>query len=103
MEAKFTPGPWQHNHLDFLQICDADGEVRGCAPIAHIAGGKNGETRAEARANARLIAAAPDMAETLDWIFSLVNSDEWYDGNDLQNISDRILAVRAKATGASHE
>ncbi len=61
--SKHTPGPWQHKHLDFLKICDSDGDWRGCAPIAQVTGGKNAESRAEARANARLIAAAPDLLE----------------------------------------
>lgn len=65
MTTSHTPGPWQHKHLDFLQICDSDGVNRGCAPICRVAGGANGESRAEARANARLIVAAPELLEAL--------------------------------------
>ena len=57
MSAQHTQGPLQHRHLDYLQICDTDGEKRGCAPVARVTGGKNGETRAEARANARRLVA----------------------------------------------
>ena len=50
--------------------------------------------------DARLISVAPDMDKALAWIDSLVSRDEGCDGDDLQAISDRIRAVRAKATGA---
>lgn len=64
-QTQHTPGPWQHTRGDFLSICDSDGVKRGCAPIARIAGGYNAETRAEARANARLIVKAPEMRDLL--------------------------------------
>ncbi len=60
MKDKYTPGPWQVNSKDPFQVCDSDGESRGCAPIAYMEG-----TAAEKRANARLIAAAPDMLAAL--------------------------------------
>lgn len=59
MNTKHTPGPYR----DLFQVCDADGEKRGCAPIAIMRG-----TTAEKRANVRLIAAAPDLYETLQEI-----------------------------------
>lgn len=60
MTTTYTPGPWQVNSFDPLQVCDADGERRGCAPIATTHG-----RAAEARANARLIASAPALLEAL--------------------------------------
>ncbi len=60
---KHTPGPWQVNHNDPLHVCDADGESRGCSPIAFVQVANDG--RWAARANARLIAAAPDLLEAL--------------------------------------
>lgn len=59
--SKHTPGPWQVNHSDPTQVCDTDGEQRGCAPLALAVG----ETIKERTANARLIAAAPDLLEAL--------------------------------------
>jgi hypothetical protein len=52
MSGQHTPEPWQVNHGDKGQVCDADGERRGCAPIAHCAG-----SAAEKRANAARIVA----------------------------------------------
>ena len=66
-----TPGPWQVNMRDPLQVCDADGDVRGCAPIAKIAA--IGSLR-ECRANARLIAAAPMLLEALEALYAVAPS-----------------------------
>jgi len=60
-KAKHTPGPWQVTHEDPTQVCDADGGVRGCSPIAYCTVG----TRAERKANAKLIAEAPVMFDLL--------------------------------------
>lgn len=57
----FTAGPWQVNHRDKTQVCDSDGEVRGCSPIAYCEG-----SMGERTANARLIAAAPDLLAALE-------------------------------------
>ena len=62
--SKHTPGPWQVNHWDKFQVCDADGEVRGCSPIALCVEG----TPAERAANAKLIAAAPALLAALQAI-----------------------------------
>ena len=68
MSTKHTPGPWtMHPRFD-------DGaEVRALAPVAwcsvastHGASGSQVIDVAEARANARLIAAAPDLLEALE-------------------------------------
>lgn len=56
MTTQHTPGPWQINHRAPDQICDADGEVRGCAPIAIMCG-----PISERKANAALIVRAPEM------------------------------------------
>lgn len=57
---RHTPGPWQINSKDRSQVLDSHGSTRGCAPIAHCVG-----TESEARANAKLISAAPDMLKAL--------------------------------------
>ena len=65
MTEKFTPGPW------FLINPHCVGgpiepvwEAAGCG-IAHC--GMRARTEEEAHANARLIAAAPEMFEALKW------------------------------------
>jgi len=60
--SKHTPGPWQLNHLDKTQVCDSDSKSRGCSPIAFVAPIGPLDER---RANARLIAAAPDLLDAL--------------------------------------
>lgn len=96
--AKHTPGPWQVNHADPFQVCDADGETRGCAPIATMHG-----TYAEKRANARLIAAAPELMEALERCNSLLKIAEGqFPGAFNSKVRDATLAanaVIAKATG----
>lgn len=68
MSTKHTPGPWtMHPRFD-------DGaEVRALAPVAwcgvastHGASSSQVIDAAEARANARLIAAAPDLLEACE-------------------------------------
>lgn len=69
MSALFTPGPWQVNGRDPLQICDCDGETRGCAPIADVIKTGDPKPRYVDLANAHLIAAAPDLySRTCDQI-----------------------------------
>lgn len=63
--SKHTPGPW------VLHVAENGrgtiSAITRCAGMDHIAEvyGANGEERG---ANARLIAAAPEMLETLTWI-----------------------------------
>lgn len=60
MNEHHTPSPWQINHHNPDQVCDADGEVRGCSPIATLHG-----TARERRANGRLIVTAPRLLDAL--------------------------------------
>ena len=57
--ALHTPAPWQINHNRPAQVCDADGQVRGCSPIARCAG----TTSAECHANAARIVACVNACE----------------------------------------
>jgi hypothetical protein len=94
-----TPGPWQVNFRDDTQVCDADGEVRGCAPIAFCKGSHH-----EARSNARLIAAAPDLLAALEALRLAREQDKyrsWEKGapdfNKAEALADDAIA---KAKGA---
>ena len=55
MSVKYTPGPWRHNETWGLIMAGNDVEVAAC----HA--GRGGD----AKANAALIAAAPDLLEAL--------------------------------------
>ena len=66
MSTKHTPGPWMSaaskNHPDFYSIEKRDGDGRLADDICFLTL-KKGE---EGMANARLIAAAPDLLEALE-------------------------------------
>lgn len=72
MEAKFTPGPWN------ADIVNDDGAwIRakgGALAVARV--GWGGRERSIVEANARLIAAAPEMLEALELIFSLYDDSK---------------------------
>jgi len=64
-ESKHTPGPWVHNPTDEPQNADRHVRVDDGQWLRVIAKVKHGE-KDNARANARLIAAAPDLLEVLE-------------------------------------
>lgn len=86
---KHTPGPWNiDNHPDQIWITDSDNNSAICK-VMHM--------RSEAEANARLIAAAPDLLEALDQIQRRIAAgdlDEW----SLQSLERIAADAIAKAT-----
>jgi len=61
--GQHTPGPWRHhvgNHGEYLVSCESG----GYAPLARVKGDKR-STLKSAHANARMIAAAPELLEAL--------------------------------------
>jgi len=94
METKHTPGPWsvfedKENETGIVKgynVESAAGEIVGCEGIC---GGSNDE------ANARLIAAAPDLLEAVDRLLT------WNTGG--QRAEDVAFARQAyaKAVGMS--
>ena len=63
MTTRHTEGPWRYlegRDGEFLVSCESG----GFAPLARIKGDKR-STLKDAKANARLIAAAPDLLEAL--------------------------------------
>lgn len=81
-ENKFTPGPWYPGHLgDDNLSCECayivdEGHAGGIAQvfvdngISSISeGGNDAPSRSEAIANMHLIAAAPSMLYSLDYVF----------------------------------
>lgn len=59
-DVKHTPGPWIEQHGGNITLPDRP----DCPPIAWV-GGFSPKPHREARANARLIAAAPDLLFTV--------------------------------------
>jgi len=100
MSAKHTPGPWGLQSWDLEDVLDfavsKDGRLtdysvmpkKGRMPIASIQHCFNGKST---YANARLIAAAPDLLEALQYAVRQVNASEC----DINFIRKAI----AKATG----
>lgn len=96
--SKHTPGPWE--------VCR---DSRGCQSVRAKSGflaftpsiqHYNDPTRyidetEEAKANAHLIAAAPDMLEALKDVIQIVRVDEW------PRLSGKCRAAIAKAEGVN--
>ena len=72
-----TPGPWT--------VFDEKwgiGVTTDCADIAHCGGFDTNRSRDEERANARLIAAAPDLLAALSECFSFIGTLDQTEGSD---------------------
>lgn len=80
MKAKHTPGPWQVKHFNPTEVCDCDGEVRGCSGIARTS---TNSPMAERLANAKLIAAAPDLLASLRECESILRILGYVNGADI--------------------
>lgn len=96
MNAQHTPGPWKMRAAiksDEFDIRD-EGSSGGYAPIAKVKGDKR-STMEQAAANARLIAAAPDLLDALQTMpQSMSATDEEY-----WAWVDKARAAIDKATG----
>jgi hypothetical protein len=98
MSDKHTPGPW---HADGLEIW-ATKAVRfnlttvGTPMIAAVCAHADMEGGSPANANARLIAAAPDLLESLQEIVAAADGAGW---SQLDATLAKARAAIAKATG----
>lgn len=93
MNTKHTPGPWHLNHFEKFpaSIHCAGGYV------AQATSGSMFELTEEQRhANARLIAAAPELLEALKNLDDAVNEPSL--GIDIVEASNKARAAIAKAT-----
>lgn len=110
-EAKPTPGPWRQGSLRGYNACtifaDADSEsiatVYGI-PI-HTQVGDVSERYAEGMANARLIAASPDLLEALKGLLSACDEEGSFENFsfDHPHYKPRFDAARAAIRKASGE
>lgn len=67
-EFKGTPGPWK-----FFEVEDGIGVVGPCADVAHCMGFDSNRSLSEERANAKLIAAAPDLLAALQGVLRVAD------------------------------
>lgn len=105
---KHTPGPWLVPHMardDHPCNCKsilAEGYMGAIATIqvdngkSISEGGNDSPPLEEAKANAHLIAAAPDLLKTLQDFDAYASSGPWYDGSPFEA---EVRAVIAKAMG----
>ncbi len=91
--SKHTPGPWYAVGY-WVEHGDSVADICTCDPAA-IEQEHLGRTSAEIEANARLIAAAPDLLEALKSMpQSMAATDD-----DLMRWVEKARAAIAKATG----
>jgi hypothetical protein len=86
--TSYTPGPWQYhwgNQQTILRVSTANWQT----PIAHVYDG-HGTQKEAGEANARLIAAAPELLESLK---------ELVDAESESPMHRHAMAVLAKAEG----
>ena len=105
MDAKYTPGPWRIGSLaswdgytgrPFRNVWAGDGDEAVC--IARAIGEGSGPQLSDVDADARLIAAAPDLLEALEDCVAVMDREL----AGLKVIQPELSAARAaiaKATG----
>lgn len=96
MNAKHTPGPWVASHNSWeTSTVYADGRVVAeCLIDADVSEENQHELEPIKEANARLIAAAPELLEALQEVIAI--SDRKHDA------WDKAKAAIARATGDQH-
>ncbi len=102
MKAQHTPGPWEAiehiaiNNVKGYRVFAGDDEITVCR---NAAGGLGSVVQLPAEANARLIAAAPDLLEALEIVVSM----EYDRDEESRNFEDERLEyfqqLITKATG----
>lgn len=93
--TKHTPGPWYLVEYGGETICSSDYEEEVAVVIRVY------ESDAEFEANARLIAAAPDMLKVLENIKSLIQDPNVDIGEAMENSCLLIDEVTLKAKGGT--
>lgn len=102
--SKHTPGPWAYGGREFNDVREADGEL--VAVALHLRVKKPERSIAEAKANARLIAAAPDLLAVLKAFSDYVHQEQsatdgavTYSTTAINHWAFLARAAIAKATG----
>lgn len=113
MESKHTPGPWEVRdefspyEYGTVEVYKEDGNKWIASALGTHVGPS---TKEEAKANANLIAASPDLLEAIQHALNLKDlwsADQYgtvpsdYEGtkNALQQMQDKLEAAYLKATG----
>lgn len=100
MNTKHTPGPWGHGNSDkpvsLMAVCFGDGAGGGTIVRFPTTGEISFN---ETMANARLIAAAPELLESLKVAMRVI--DSFAPSYADRIFADEARAAIAKATGAT--
>ena len=105
--ARHTPGPWEQNiqSCGFWSICTVYGTDQGWVEIHAPNGSYTEDHRAESTANARLIAAAPELLEALKEIAAdyadRFDLDDPSTNPGIKSTIKQARAAIAKATGGA--
>jgi len=91
-QTKHTPGPWKYYNHEPHQVTGTLKGV-GIAGPGHEIGVAYGWSKDEAIANAKLIAAAPEMLEALEDFLILQGT-----GTDMGAFAERVKGLINKAT-----
>ena len=98
MAAKHTPGPWTHEGQGDITGIEDGGDIDGlvdvCSVYLRTAPGRHD-------ANARLIAAAPDLLAALTDVIGWVPGGIAFHTNAAFAAVERARAAIAKATGGA--
>ena len=98
VSAAFTKGPWMRDGIS-VTVERPAGEARPCIAIAHPQTYLSAPKSCEAmKANARLIAAAPELYEALDDLIAWIDGDYPEDSPESRRIMAGKLAL-AKVRG----
>lgn len=102
-ESKHTPGPWTINTVNphCLQIRAKKGTTEFECSTAIIGGWDT--TAAENEANARLIAAAPELLRVAEWLVTADADCEKEQSWNWDDLSGTIKAARAAIAKAKSE
>ena len=87
--SEHTPGPWEFSEFSYF-IAGPDG---------YAVAESSRTRRSECKANARLIAAAPDLLAAAENLMNNAEKLDWPSVNDI----DLILAAIAKAKGEPND
>lgn len=86
METKHTKGEWQVDRRALLRVCVNDMTIANCG------GAVSNDSLEEAQANAKLIAAAPELLEALVGLRSFINELTFdYPGDELIIMVDNAI------------
>lgn len=96
-KTKFTPGPWKIVEDRVPSSLEVYG---GTIAICECWRRANAETE---MANAHLIAAAPDLYKTLEWVYTTAVEHDDQDEFDWAIYCERLYQALAKARGESHD